>query len=71
MQVKNNLFIFVNCLIKNSKFELQPKKELATECKHFSSTCPLKDDENFLKKIFKKKTELLNDWLIGMNINNM
>ncbi|CAF4642901.1 unnamed protein product, partial [Rotaria sp. Silwood2] len=54
MQVKSHLFIFVNCLIENPEFESQAKKQLATERKHFGSTCPLKDDENFLKDVIKK-----------------
>ncbi|CAF2092079.1 unnamed protein product [Rotaria magnacalcarata] len=65
MQVKCHLFVFVNCLIENPEFESQAKKQLATERKHFGSTCSLKDDENFLKDIIKKTgiVESVINWL--------
>ncbi|CAF0740339.1 unnamed protein product [Rotaria sordida] len=65
MQVKTHLFVFVNCLIENPEFESQAKKQLATERKHFGSTCPLKEDENFLKDIIKKTgiVESVINWL--------
>ncbi|CAF4870424.1 unnamed protein product [Rotaria sp. Silwood2] len=54
-----------NCLIENPEFESQAKKQLATERKHFGSTCPLKDDENLLKYIIKKTgiVESIINWL--------
>ena len=65
MQVKNHLFLFVNCLIENPEFESQAKKQLATERKHFGSTCLLKNDENLLKDIIKKTgiVESVINWL--------
>jgi len=65
MQVKSHLFVFVNCLIENPEFESQAKKQLATERKHFGSTCPLKEDENFIKDIIKKTgiVESVINWL--------
>ena len=65
MQVKSHLFVFVNCLIENPEFESQAKKQLATERKNFGSTCPLKDDENFIKDIIKKTgvVESVINWL--------
>jgi len=65
MQVKNHLFLFVNCLIENPEFESQAKKQLATERKNFGSTCLLKSDENFLKEIIKKTgvVESVINWL--------
>jgi DNA topoisomerase-2 len=65
MQVKNHLFVFVNCLIENPEFESQAKKQLATERKHFGSTCPIKDDETLIKDIIKKTgiVESVINWL--------
>ena len=65
MQVKTHLFVFVNCLIENPEFESQAKKQLATERKHFGSTCHLKDNESFLKEIIKKTgiVEAVINWL--------
>ena len=65
MQVKNHLFIFVNCLIENPEFESQAKKQLATERKHFGSTCPIKDDEALIKDVIKKTgiVESVINWL--------
>ncbi|CAF1167473.1 unnamed protein product [Adineta ricciae] len=65
MQVKNHLFLFVNCLIENPEFESQAKKQLATEKKNFGSTCALKSDENFFKDVIKKTgiVESVINWL--------
>ena len=65
MNVKSHLFVFVNCLIENPEFESQAKKQLATERKHFGSTCPLKDDESLIKDIIKKTgvVEAVINWL--------
>ncbi|CAF0793170.1 unnamed protein product [Rotaria sordida] len=65
MQVKNHLFLFVNCLIENPEFESQAKKQLATEKKNFGSTCLIKNDQNFHKDIIKKTgiVESVIDWL--------
>ncbi|CAF3730269.1 unnamed protein product [Adineta steineri] len=64
-QVKNHLFIFVNCLIENPEFESQAKKQLATEKKNFGSTCVLKTDEKFIKAIIKDTgiVESVINWL--------
>jgi DNA topoisomerase-2 len=65
VQLKNHLFLFVNCLIENPEFESQAKKQLATEKKNFGSTCLLKNDEKFLKDIIKNTgiVESVINWL--------
>lgn len=65
MQVKNHLFLFVNCLIENPEFESQAKKQLATEKKNFGSTCLVKSDEKFLKEVIKNTgiVESVINWL--------
>ena len=50
-QVRNHIFLFVNCLIVNPAFTSQTKEQLTTKMKQFGSNCTLTDD--FLKKIGK------------------
>jgi DNA topoisomerase II len=50
-QIKNQLFVFVNCLIENPTFEGQLKETLALRPNKYGSTCVLPD--NVLKKIGK------------------
>ena len=50
-QIRNHIFLFVNCLITNPAFTSQTKEQLTTRVKQFGSTCVLSDD--FLKKIGK------------------
>jgi DNA topoisomerase-2 len=48
-QVRNHIFLFVNCLIVNPAFTSQTKEQLTTKVKQFGSKCALTD--LFLKKI--------------------
>jgi DNA topoisomerase-2 len=48
-QIRNHIFLFVNCLINNPSFTSQTKEQLTTKVKQFGSTCQL--TEGFLKKI--------------------
>ena len=41
LQIKAHLFLFVNCLIVNPKFDSQSKVNLTTQSKAFGSTCVL------------------------------
>lgn len=50
-QVKNQLFIFVNCLIENPQFEGQVKETMTLRVNKYGSTCLLPDA--FLKRIGK------------------
>jgi DNA topoisomerase-2 len=50
-QVRNHIFLFVNCLIVNPAFTSQTKEQLTTKMSQFGSKCVLTDD--FLKKIGK------------------
>ena len=50
-QVRNHIFLFVNCLIVNPAFTSQTKEQLTTKTKQFGSKCTLTDE--FLKKIGK------------------
>lgn len=49
--IKNNLFIFVNCLIENPKFDSQTKETLKTRPNQFGSKCEL--GEVFLGKVMQ------------------
>ncbi|KAJ8071376.1 hypothetical protein OCU04_001702 [Sclerotinia nivalis] len=50
-QVRNHIFLFVNCLITNPAFTSQTKEQLTTRKPQFGSKCTL--TEEFLKKISK------------------
>ncbi|XP_069041797.1 DNA topoisomerase 2-alpha [Lepisosteus oculatus] len=46
-QVKNHIWLFVNCLIENPTFDSQTKENMTLQQKSFGSTCPL--TEKFIK----------------------
>lgn len=52
-QIRNHLFLFVNCLITNPAFTSQTKEQLTTKASQFGSKCTV--SEEFLKKISKTK----------------
>ncbi len=58
-QVRNHIFLFVNCQIVNPAFTSQTKEQLTTKHTQFGSKCSVSDD--FLKKI--AKTEVVNNIL--------
>ncbi|XP_074519536.1 DNA topoisomerase 2-alpha [Halichoeres trimaculatus] len=47
-QVKNHIWLFVNCLIENPTFDSQTKENMTLQQKSFGSTCPL--SEKFIKQ---------------------
>lgn len=50
-QIKNHIFIFINCLIENPAFTSQTKEQLTTRVKDFGSRCEISND--YIKKIMK------------------
>ncbi|KAL1966208.1 hypothetical protein VTN77DRAFT_4760 [Rasamsonia byssochlamydoides] len=58
-QIRNHIFLFVNCLIVNPAFTSQTKEQLTTKPSQFGSKCQL--DEDFYKKILK--TEVMTNIL--------
>lgn len=50
-QIKNHMFLFVNCLIENPAFTSQTKEQLTTRVRDFGSRCEISDD--YVKKIMK------------------
>lgn len=42
-QIKNHLWIFVNCLINNPTFDSQTKENMTLQQKSFGSKCSLTD----------------------------
>lgn len=58
-QIRNHIFLFVNCLIVNPAFTSQTKEQLTTKHTQFGSKCTV--TEEFLKKI--AKTEVVNNIL--------
>uniref|UniRef100_H3D5N4 DNA topoisomerase 2 n=1 Tax=Tetraodon nigroviridis TaxID=99883 RepID=H3D5N4_TETNG len=47
-QVKNHMWLFVNCLVENPTFDSQTKENMTLQQKSFGSTCPLSD--KFIKQ---------------------
>ncbi|XP_037611591.1 DNA topoisomerase 2-alpha isoform X3 [Sebastes umbrosus] len=47
-QVKNHLWLFVNCLVENPTFDSQTKENMTLQHKSFGSTCSLSD--KFIKQ---------------------
>ncbi|XP_050419519.1 DNA topoisomerase 2-alpha [Patella vulgata] len=50
-QIKNHLWVFVNCLIENPTFDSQTKENMTLQPKSFGSKCSLTDD--FMKQASK------------------
>ncbi len=50
-QVKNHLFVFVNCLIENPTFDSQTKENMTLRASAFGSKCEIGED--FMKKVLK------------------
>ena len=50
-QIKNNIFIFINCLIENPAFTSQTKEQLTTRVKDFGSRCEISNE--YINKILK------------------
>lgn len=49
VQIRNNMFVFINCLIENPAFTSQTKEQLTTKSSSFGSKATL--SEEFLKKV--------------------
>lgn len=49
VQVKNHMWLFVNCLIENPSFDSQTKENMTLQQKSFGSTCSLSD--KFIKQV--------------------
>lgn len=58
-QIRNHIFLFINCLIVNPAFTSQTKEQLTTKHTQFGSKCSVSDE--FLKKI--AKTEVVSNIL--------
>ena len=52
-QIRNHIFLFVNCSVVNPAFTSQTKEQLTTKAARFGSTCNISDA--FLKKIQSTK----------------
>ncbi|XP_053117625.1 DNA topoisomerase 2-alpha [Hemicordylus capensis] len=46
-QVKNHMWVFINCLVENPTFDSQTKENMTLQAKSFGSTCKL--SEKFIK----------------------
>lgn len=42
-QIKNHLWVFINCLIVNPTFDSQTKTHMTLQLKNFGSKCTLSD----------------------------
>eukprot|EP01047_Picozoa_sp_COSAG01_P028229 COSAG01_NODE_1890_length_8979_cov_5.337500_2_plen_1328_part_00 len=60
-QVKNHLWVFVNCLIENPAFDSQTKVTMTSKASTFGSKCAV--DDKFIKKVLKcGVVENIMDW---------
>ncbi|XP_067144002.1 DNA topoisomerase 2-alpha-like [Centruroides vittatus] len=50
-QIKNHMWVFVNCLIENPTFDSQTKENMTLQAKNFGSKCPLSD--KFFNQVIK------------------
>ncbi|KAF6031209.1 TOP2B [Bugula neritina] len=50
-QIKNNLWVFINCLVENPSFDSQTKENMTLQAKQFGSKCEL--SEKFVTQITK------------------
>ena len=53
-QIKNHLWIFINCLINNPTFDSQTKENMTLQAKSFGSKCTL--SEKFVTAVIIKLT---------------
>lgn len=49
-QIKNHLWVFINCLIENPTFDSQTKENMTLRAKAFGSTCDFTD--KFIKQVW-------------------
>ncbi|ODV91810.1 hypothetical protein CANCADRAFT_30135 [Tortispora caseinolytica NRRL Y-17796] len=64
VQIKNSMFVFVNCLITNPSFTSQTKEQLTTKPSAFGSKCVLTDD--YIKKVLR--TDIVTDLVEMSNL---
>lgn len=57
LQVKNHMWLFVNCLVENPTFDSQTKENMTLQPKSFGSTCPLSD--KFIKQVPEERGKQL------------
>lgn len=50
-QIRNNMFVFVNCLIENPAFTSQTKEQMSTRKPQFGSDCKVPDE--FINQVIK------------------
>jgi DNA topoisomerase II len=69
--VKNNLFVFVNCLIENPSFASQSKDTLTTKAKDFGSECKL--SARFIRDLMDNTSLCANvkDWVSMRDMADM
>jgi DNA topoisomerase II len=60
-QIKNHMWVFVNCLIVNPTFDSQTKENMTLQAKNFGSKCQLSD--KFINTVIKSGiTEAVISW---------
>ena len=61
-QIKNHMWLFINCLIENPTFDSQTKENMTLQAKSFGSKCQMSED--FYKKLTKSGLlERIMTWL--------
>lgn len=67
VQVKNHMWLFVNCLIENPSFDSQTKENMTLQQKNFGSTCSL--SEKFVKQV--RNVTLKPSWIARTMLYNL
>lgn len=57
LQVKNHMWLFVNCLVENPTFDSQTKENMTLQQRSFGSTCSLGD--KFIKQVPEERGKKL------------
>lgn len=61
-QIRENVWIFIDCIIENPAFTSQTKEELSSKISQFGSVCEI--NENFIEKFLNYKSTIDGDSLI-------
>ncbi|KAJ7354850.1 DNA topoisomerase 2-alpha [Desmophyllum pertusum] len=69
-QIKNHLWVFINCLIENPTFDSQTKENMTLRAKAFGSTCDFSDKLNSTRNARRANTAKSAAFLNLMNAND-
>ena len=56
-QIRDNIWLFIDCIIENPSFTSQTKEEMTTKSSHFGSTCVI--EEKWIEKWIRQNDEFI------------